>query len=193
MNEKTRKNAPFTVEQESWIIFQYAKLNSLTSIRREFRTHFNVSPFKIPRLPAFLRVIKRFQATGTVKQRSPPGRPSNLREHVADVEAVVEDVKNTSISSISSQLNISKTTVWRILRKELKFYPYTPKTVQPLTDRHKIDRSAFCNWILEKGEEFLQKVLWSDEKMWYLKTQPNKQNEKYWSKNDPHVEIECKQ
>ena len=45
------------------------------------------------------------------------------------------------------QLRVSRTSIHRILKKDLKYRPYK-KRVQPiLTDAHKAERKAFAHWI----------------------------------------------
>ena len=58
--------------------------------------------------------------------------------------------------------------MWRVVRHDLKlrFYHYT--SVQPLTDAHKAQRRKFCQWILEQPSEFVERVVWTDEKFFSL-------------------------
>ena len=105
----------------------------------------------------------------------------------------MESKPRISIREISAELEISQTSVWRLLRINLKMYPYKPKNVQPLTARHKTDRVSFSQWITQQPEGFTDKVIWSDEKLWQEKTKPNKQNERYWAVVDPMVEEECRE
>ena len=106
---------------------------------------------------------------------------------------MMEQNPSISIRQLSKELDISIGIVWKILRKELKMYPYKPKNVQPLTEAHKQGRVNFCQWLLEQPEDFPHKVIWSaDEKLWEEKVRPNKQNERYWGLCDPEVEDENK-
>ena len=77
--------------------------------------------------------------------------------------------------------------------KTLRKYTYKSKTIQSLTDQHKLCRVQFCNWILQQNEEFSNNIMWSDEKLWLEKQHPKKQNERYWANHDSNVEIDCKQ
>ena len=76
----------------------------------------------------------------------------------------MEGDPTTSFRKISSEMHLGIATVWRILRKDLKMYPYKPKNVQPLTEAHKAGRLEFSRWLLDQPEEFADNVLWSDEK-----------------------------
>ena len=80
--------------------------------------------------------------------------------------------------------------VWLILRKKLKLYPYKQHDVLDLSDRKKEGRVEFCTWVLEQltnDPDFLQMILFSDEKKFEERTRPNRQNERYWGLVDPLV------
>ena len=66
-------------------------------------------------------------------------------------------------------MNISVSTAWRIVRNKLKWYPYKPRTVVPLTEQNKAGRVVFCDWQLKQPQEFEQKLIWSDIKWFVLK------------------------
>ena len=54
---------------------------------------------------------------------------------------------------------------------------------------------TFSNWLgltTKDTPEFIDSVIWSDEKLWEEKVHPNKQNERYWGEVDPKVEVDCK-
>ena len=72
--------------------------------------------------------------------------------------------KTVSLRTMAMFLNISYTTVKRVIRQKLGWYPYKPRNVIPLTEKHKADRVLFCDWLLWHEEDFEQKVIWSDEK-----------------------------
>ena len=78
---------------------------------------------------------------------------------------MVENNPSMSIRKISAQLDLGLATVWRILRKDLKMYPYKPKTVQPLTQAHREGRLKFSRWILDQPPEFVNNMLWADEEL----------------------------
>ena len=92
-----------------------------------------------------------------------------------------------SIPEIAVQIEASTFTVWKILRKKLKVYPYKSHNVAPLDDTHRLRRIEFCHWILGQTAEFLDSVIWSDEKYFEEKFRSNRQNERYWGYCDPCV------
>ena len=66
-----------------------------------------------------------------------PPRTKIIDENIDLVRNLVEEKPNSSISEVStanSAMNLSTSTVWNILRKTLRRYPYEHKTVESLTD-----------------------------------------------------------
>ena len=68
-----------------------------------------------------------------------------------------------------------------------------PIRVQPLTDRHKRDRKNFCEELLAKPENFVQKIIFGDEKNWVELWTDNKRNRHYWALENPNILEEVKQ
>ena len=81
-------------------------------------------------------------------------------------------------------------TVWRILRHSLNFFPYKINLTTELTDKHKQIRLEYSTWLLSMPQNFPDRVIWSDEKLFLLHTCPNHQNERVWVHRgeDPVIE-----
>ena len=58
--KKKQPNSPFTGEQESWTILENSALRNYLQVRRKFRTHFKLSPRKVPCINSFKSVVIRF-------------------------------------------------------------------------------------------------------------------------------------
>ena len=192
-----RSNSPFTTEEETWIILEFGALKNILLVRRAFRIKFKKNPKEVPLIMAFRRLVERFQQEGEVKPQVPAGRPPLSEEQVEEVRAFLKPYQQKQISVsvpfISVSLNMSVGTVWMILRKKLKLFPYKPHTTIPRSPSHKVKRKEFCDWFLAQEEDFATRVIWSDEKWFVLKQAPNKQNERYWAPVDPVVEVECRE
>ena len=82
------------------------------------------------------RWCKSFRETGTVNRKKPPGRPRTSR-----TKTIIQKVKRKiplSAVKLAAEMNLSETTVRRVLKKDLNLKPYK-MTVQPsLTDQHKM-------------------------------------------------------
>ena len=191
---RQRSDAPFTEEQETWLILEYGAVKNITVLRRHFQQHFKITSRKVPRYSAFKRLVERFIATqGTLHPPVLVGSPPLSEETVALVKGFVKGYQrrkeSVSLATIASELNLHPSTVWRVVRKVLHWYPYKPHKTVPLTDTHKEGRVQFCDWLLSQPVGFCDKVVWSDEKWFVLLQAPNR----YWAPCDPEVEVACKE
>ena len=103
---------------------------------------------------------------------------------------MLNDKQQFSVRNTAPQLTLSPTTVWRILRYDTKAKFYRPSTVQLLTEDHKEQRKIFCNWLLQQPDDFVQQVIWTDEKIFVLNQRPNRKNDGTWSSENPHKVLE---
>ena len=191
----------FTKEELTWIVTHYLNFGGPVNVRREFLRHFNVPLLRSKKLfpQDFKRAFSRFNSTGSLQlycQRKPKPLTATGDANVAEVKQHFELNPHSSVRICSNHIGISPTSTWRILRKNLKLYPYRPSKVQILTEEHKTQRKAFCEWLLEKislSENFPQEICFSDEKWFVLHQSPNSQNDRTWSIENPHDYSECKE
>ena len=143
-----RKNQTYSHQQNIWVVSNYGEFKSPTTLRWKFRKHFKFWLRQLPHSYAFSRVIIRFMVSGDVSPSKLPGlsRTKFIEENIDTVGNLVEEKPYSSISEVSTAINLSTSTVWKILRKILRKYPYKPKTVQSLADKHKLCRVQFFNW-----------------------------------------------
>ena len=88
------------------------------------------------------------------------------------------------MNSISNELNISRTSVQRILQKDLNLQVYKHRVESLLTNGQKVKRIKFANWIRNHfRKEQTLKILFSDEKFFDLNGMYNAQNDRIWSTN----------
>ena len=115
-----------STEQKSRLVQFYLTSRSVITTQRKYRTHFKtrVAPVR----GTILRLKDKFLKTGSVenlyKERS--GRPATQRtpENIAKVESIISQNPRSSIRTIGRQLGMSSSTVHRILREDLKLFPY---------------------------------------------------------------------
>ena len=70
--------------------------------------------------------------------------------------------------------------------------PYRPHHAPGLTPAHQASRLKACEFWLRHGEEWFDKVLWSDEKWFHLVPRPNRKNTVTWAPSNPRHIIPCK-
>jgi hypothetical protein len=89
-----------------------------------------------------------------------------------------------SLRKLAGELDISKTTVQRILKNDLGYRPYKKRIEPLLTDNDKEKRIKFANWIRHNfRKEKTLRILFSDEKMFDLDGMYNAQNDRVWAVN----------
>ncbi|RWS18118.1 histone-lysine N-methyltransferase SETMAR-like protein, partial [Leptotrombidium deliense] len=113
-------------------------------------------------------------------------------EIAAKVEALIKDDHKISTRQIALQLDISHTSVWRILKHILKLYPYKVQLLQALTTKHIEQRILVGNQVLQlidSGMMDVSKTRFSDEAHFWLNGYVYKQNYRYWADENPHIGI----
>ena len=111
-------------------------------------------------------------------------------ENVDKINKMLDEKKPLSISKLAPKLSLSPTTVWKILRYDLKAKFYRPSTVQPLTEAHMEQKKIFCTWFLEQPAGLVQNVIWTDEKIFVLNQRPNRRNVGSWNTENTHEVVE---
>lgn len=100
-----------------------------------------------------------------------------------------------SLRRASQEFGVSKSTIHDILQQQ-KWHPYKLQLVQKLTEDDPDRREEMCDWFIQQCEAddlFLRNILFSDEALFYVNGEVNKQNSRYWSENNPHWISDCKE
>ena len=132
-----------------------------------------------------LRTVKRWckmiRETGSIELSTSPGRSRTIRtkESIKKVKHRLNQKKKVTSRKLAVELNISRTSVRRILKNDLLLRPI----VEPLlTDEHKEKRKKFSNWVRTRfRKEDTMKILFSDEKLFDIDGIYNSQNDRIWA------------
>lgn len=140
------------------------------------------------------RTVRRFNETGSVKNRQIPGRPISAigEEKQLDVAQLFVENVHLSIRKVNQQHDISRMFVQRILKK-IKFYPYKIHLVQELSEDDFDRRMEFYDVMMRKTDDdsnFVFNVIFSDEATFELNGLVNRHNCRFWSDNNPHWMLE---
>ena len=119
------------------------------------------------------RIIAKWRHDSSVLPSKPRGRPvSRIRSSEIDrLRRELEDSPRRSIRKLSLKLKIPKSSVWVILRKELKLFPYRITLKKAIQPEHKVQRMTFANQVsdlMEKNELNHRNIHFSDEANFYL-------------------------
>ena len=130
------------------------------------------------------RWCKMDHDTGTIDLLKPPGRPRVIRtkEMIKKIKNRFKGSKNISCRKLSLSLNISRSSMSRIIKEDLKLKSYKPVIEPLLTDDQKSRRKTFANWVRNHyRKEDTMRFLFSDEKLFDIDGVYNSQNDRVWA------------
>jgi hypothetical protein len=137
-------------------------------------------------------MIKKFEGTGSIMDSKLPVRHRTGRslDNIAAVSESVAESAGTSLSQRSQQLGIPRSTMQRILMKDLHLHAYKIQLTQELKPTDHVQRREFVNWVLENQNvdgNFSMKIIFSDEAHFQLDGYVNTQNCRIWGAENPRV------
>lgn len=141
-------------------------------------------------------MILRFEETGAFNVKPGRGRkPTPVQKAEEVATAVVQQGAasahgSSSARAISRELDMPVTTVWRVMRNILKFYPYKIAHTQQLLSGDNEVRKTFALMFIARmtvDDEWPWQILWSDEAHFHLNGAVNTRNSRIWSDTNPHV------
>ena len=116
-----------------------------------------------------------------------------MMQYSATLFFLVDVVFLTIIVKKISITNLSRTTVWRILRADLKLKPYRPRRIHRLLKGDDVNRYWCINSLLSRLKDdptFISKIVWSDECIFKLNGSIVSNNVVRWSEQNPHYTYE---
>lgn len=118
----------FTLEEKIFMVHEYARNANFRDVIRKWSF---TTPKPSPK--GIKKVIENFKETGTVHRRKGQGRKKTIvvEENIEKVRRKIEEDPKKSCQRLSVELNISRSSVFRILRS-LDLKPYRPTLCQEL-------------------------------------------------------------
>lgn len=165
----------------------YKNNDSATVAQRKFCSHRGLRNIKdAPSVPLIRKWVKKFEETGSTMDKRKSGRPRSSRsdENVEMVNQSIRDNPDLSVRKRAHALNVPRSSLHRILRKDLKLHPYKIQLVQELKPQDAGQRLQFVNQVTARFATF-NNILFSDEAHFHLNGHVNKQNCRYWSATNP--------
>ena len=178
----------YTLEQRAKILEIYFRCNgSVTAVQRNYR---NISGNRTsPSKKCIKTLVSKFRETGSTTDRKRCGRPRTIRND-ASIQLVatsVDDQPRLSTRRRSMQLQMSRTSLQRILTKDLKYHPYKIQLTQELHPTDYQKRLDFATRFLQlaENEDFVNNLIMTDEAHFHLSGFVNKQNCRFWASENP--------
>ncbi|CAF3942807.1 unnamed protein product, partial [Rotaria magnacalcarata] len=135
-------------------------------------------------LATIKRWCKMIRDTGSIQLSKPPGGPrfARISKTIQKVKHKFNQKKMVSVRSLAKDCSISKSSSHRILKEDMKLYPYKMRIEPKLTEEHKNKRKKFVNWVGHNfRKEDTMRILFSDEKIFDLDGMYNSQNQRIWA------------
>ena len=117
------------------------------------------------------RWCKMIRETGAIdlSKSSACHRTVGTKANIQKIKRKSKGSKRISWRKLALEMDMSFSSAYRILRKDLKMKPYKETVELLLKDEHKAQRKKFVNWTRKKfRKEDTTTILFSDEKMFDL-------------------------
>ena len=178
--------AMLTLEQRCKIAAWMEVLQSVTTVQ-EFRARYG--PHYAPDRNTIL-THRKFMEIGYVMDRPHSGRPRSgqSEENVATVWKAFDLSQGKSIWRASTELNISATSIQRILQSELRPFPYKIQVVQKLEPHDYNSHMEMCETLLDhfqRDPSILEQMWFSNEALFPLSSHVNRHNTLIWGFHNP--------
>ncbi|GFX83343.1 DUF4817 domain-containing protein [Trichonephila clavipes] len=169
----------------------YMNEESATIALRKFRVQKNAKSGKGPlTIEGLLKLVKRFEKTGKLEDRTRAGRPCLKKERAPGIAVEMEAIASEAASMTSSareaarRLGLPPSCVSNILRRILQLYPYKLQSCHELLPPDTAQRQAFAKWAFSKMEQdptWVFNILWTDEAHFSLHGDVNNHNCHIWA------------
>ena len=140
------------------------------------------------------KIVRKFKETGSVADVKTPSHAHLCRsdENIAAVRESVAEHPDISICHCAQELNLSRTSLQRILTNNMSLYAYKVQLTQELKPDDHLKHCTFVNWVHEQrqtDDDFLQKIIFSDDTHFHL-CGFVKQNCRIWAHENPRQIVE---
>ena len=131
-------------------------------------------------------MVKRFRETGQTSNRPGQGRKITVRTKrmVKNTREELRTNPRRSAIKLDAEAGISQVSVCRILKEDLKTFPYKMQKRHELTPMHARMRVKRCRHLLNLMEDgMLPNLMFSDKKKIDVEQCANHQNGRVWGRN----------
>ncbi|CAF4448685.1 unnamed protein product [Didymodactylos carnosus] len=123
---------------------------------------------------------------GELSLKSPPGPTTTKTKRLVQqvIQHLLRNKKKKSARKVAKSLNVSRTTIRRVIRDDLGLKSYVKRVAPKLTDTQKQKRFSFGIWARKNVRKSLvRKILFLDEKRFDTDGVYNRQNDRIYAPN----------
>jgi hypothetical protein len=178
----------FTDQQKAKCVLWYESYGSALAVRRKFRIFYHVNNHQTPIKNSILNWYRKFGDTGSVKNKRRSGRPAVTDANQVRVREAFENSPTLSVRRASLQLDMPRSTVHKVTRKQIKNFPYKITLLHDLRPEDlpkRFEMSCELLRLLQENPFFLKSIGFSDECIVWLCGKVNRQNVRFWGTERP--------
>lgn len=164
----------------------YIQSKSDIAVQRTFRRRYGRRP---PSRNSIRAWYDKFMLTGSLQHLKGNGRPKIQNELIENVQQLFLHDPRKSVRCAARELNLSKSSIHRILKKNLNMKAYKLQILQQITPDDKLKRKHFAITVLDRlftDKNFLKKIVFSDEATFHVCGKVNKHNVRIWGTEKPY-------
>ena len=166
------------------------RFKSPVVVQRKFRSHYNTK--YAPSVKSIKKWYTEFQDRGHMKGDS-TGRKLLGDAKVQQIKIFFDNNPKTSLRQGARELNIPFSSVYKTLRKTLRFYPYKIKLIHSMKPEDGPARKLFADTMLRSiqvDQHFLKRICFSDEATFHVAGIVNRHNVRIWGTSHPREYVE---
>ena len=166
--EFSKESRVYKNEEKAQSVSWFIETKPDIRAQRNFRRKYGRKPPARPTIPAW---HEKFMETGSVLQRKGAGRPQISKEEIESVRVAYIRNPKKSIRGASTQLQIPRSTVYKVLHKNLQLYAYKVQLLQALKPENRARQKEFAVTMLDRldsDQGFLKRVCFSDESKFHV-------------------------
>ena len=130
-----------TPQEKAQCVSWFIEKKSDVQTQRNYRSKYGRDP---PSRPSILLWHKKFMETGTVFDRRRSGRPRTSEENIERVRQAFQRSPMKCIPTAARQLELTRSTVHKVLHKNLRLYAYKVQMLQALQPNNMPRRKEFA-------------------------------------------------
>jgi transposase len=148
-------------------------------------------PTKSWKLSGLKKLIKKIDETGSIERRPGAGRPRTARcdDNIEQVEQLALSQENKpgthfTQREIARELNVSRSTVNRIVKRDLRLKCFKKHRATELTEANKAARSIRAGQLLRQyPASMVNFIVFTDEKLFTVARPTNSQNDRVYARD----------
>src|SRR6266480_2859025 len=186
----------YSYDQKHFIIEEWYKTRSVIAIRRCYKIKYGLKHMRdCPSRHMIRNLIKKFETKHVIANQTGLKKTCKIRTlaNVNTLGIIIASEPKLSIRKLSQSTKISIRSVRRILKKDLKAFPYKRQSCEKINNADKLKRLQFAyqfKKMFQSNPKLLENMWFSDEAYFTLDEAINKQNQRYWAVENPHITVE---